>query len=81
MVEPSIRQYSLSQGEWGVGFDVKLDLACTVAGAKSLYWRLERLSTFALGAPGKFWHVPRRAEFSDFQKRWVDGSALPGGLI
>ncbi len=37
-VEPSIRHYALGAGEWGIGFDVVLDLACTVAGPRSLYF-------------------------------------------
>ncbi len=37
-VEPTIRHYALTQGEWGAGFDVKLDLACTVVDPKSLYF-------------------------------------------
>ena len=37
-VEPTIRHYSLKNGEFGVGFDVKLDLACTVVNPKPLYF-------------------------------------------
>ena len=37
-LEPSIRNYVLDQGQWGVGFDIVFDLAATVVGPESLYW-------------------------------------------
>jgi hypothetical protein len=37
-VEPTIRSFALSGGESGVGFDIRLNLACTVSNPKSLYF-------------------------------------------
>jgi len=37
-VEPTIRNYELREGEWGLGFDIFLDLACTVVDGKPLYF-------------------------------------------
>ena len=37
-VEPTIRSYTLDQGQWGVGFDVSLSVAATAVDGKPLYW-------------------------------------------
>ncbi len=37
-LEPQVRQFSLGQGEWGLGFDITMDLAATVVDGKPLYW-------------------------------------------
>jgi hypothetical protein len=38
VLEPSVRSYVLDQGQWGVGFDIVFDLACTVVTPEALYW-------------------------------------------
>lgn len=35
---PHIRTFELDQGEWGLGFDVSLSLACAALDAQALYW-------------------------------------------
>lgn len=37
-VEPIVRHYSLTNGEYGLGFDVKMDLACTVVDPATMYF-------------------------------------------
>ena len=37
-VEPTIRSYTLDQGQWGIGFDVQLSIAATAVDGKPLYW-------------------------------------------
>ncbi len=37
-LEPQVREFVLDKGEFGLGFDVVLDLAATVVGPRSLYW-------------------------------------------
>ena len=36
--DPKVRHFILDQGEWGMGFDVCLDLAATVMDPESMYW-------------------------------------------
>ncbi len=37
-MEPSIRTYSLDQGQWGMGVDIIFDLAATALTPEALYW-------------------------------------------
>ena len=37
-LEPKIRSYSLSEGAWGMGYDVLLDVGATAIDHRGLYW-------------------------------------------
>jgi hypothetical protein len=37
-VEPSIRYFTLKEGQWGIGFDVSLSVAAAAVDGKPLYW-------------------------------------------
>ncbi len=38
LAEPSIRHYKLTNGQWGMGFDIVFDLACTIADPTGVYF-------------------------------------------
>ncbi|MCI0684475.1 MAG: hypothetical protein L0Y71_20375 [Gemmataceae bacterium] len=37
-IEPQVRPFALTDGEWGRGFDIVLDIACTAAAGEPLYF-------------------------------------------
>lgn len=35
---PRVRQFNLDRGQWGIGFDISLDLAVAITDYRGLYW-------------------------------------------